>query len=528
VGIAHSATMASHLARGLQLQADASDPPVTFESRMRSYEKDPLGFAKDILGVTLWSRQKEIVSSPLRSRRIAVRSGHKIGKSTALCCIGWWFYCSFPGARVILTANTAEQVDGILWRELKRLARVAEQRGFKMPGFDRMADRAKTGIIDPFDLSEIKGCTSREAEAVAGRSGAYMLYLLDEASGIADKVFKAIEGNRMGGAWLVMTSNPTRVEGEFYDAFHDKKSFYETIAIDSRENPNFTGELPHIPGFAEPDMVNQKLAEEGEASEEFQIRVCGNFASAEARKIFSISAIASANVRWFEMDDPNARLHIGLDPAGESGEGDETAWAIRRGPKVLAIRTNRGLSPDQHIAHFAELAAEFRMPGDLPPLLSVDSEGPVGAKVWHAFGAYADANPMAVELIRIRSSEKAVRQPLIYALLRDELFANARAWLKEGGALPEDSKLERELHCVEFITDVRNRYHVTPTKEIRKLIRRSPDRAMALLYCLWDPISTRYGDTPPPQIRRTVHEEHSRSTFDPYNSLDAWRPRSDD
>jgi phage terminase large subunit len=469
---AHNATMASQLARALLTQADQVDPPVTNENKIRSYEKDPLGFARDILGVTLWSRQKEIVESPLSSKRIAVRSGHKIGKSTALCCIAWWFYCSFPSARVVLTANTADQVDGILWRELKRLARAAALRGFAMPGLDRMADRAKTGIVDPYDLSEIKGCTSREAEAVAGRSGAYMLYLLDEASGIPSKVFKAIEGNRMGGAWLVMTSNPTRVEGEFYEAFHDKKEFYRTISIDSRENPNFTGELPHIPGCAEPEMVAEKLREEGENSEEFQIRICGNFASAESRKIFSLAALASSYVRWHEMDDPMDRLSIGLDPAGDSGEGDESAWAIRRGLKVLAIRTMRGLSPEAHVAHYAELVAEFRMPHELPPVLAVDSEGPVGAKVWNQFTAYAYDNPASVELVRVRSSEKAVRQPLIYGLLRDELFANAKAWLKEGGALPEDHKLERELHCGEFIVDARSRYHVTATRDMRKILKR--------------------------------------------------------
>ena len=44
---------------------------------------DPVAFARDRLGTEPWSRQAEILRAVVDHRRVAVRSGHKIGKSTA-------------------------------------------------------------------------------------------------------------------------------------------------------------------------------------------------------------------------------------------------------------------------------------------------------------------------------------------------------------------------------------------------------------------------------------------------------------
>ena len=40
----------------------------------------PLEFANNILGVTLWSKQEEVLSALLGSQRVAVKSGNGLGK----------------------------------------------------------------------------------------------------------------------------------------------------------------------------------------------------------------------------------------------------------------------------------------------------------------------------------------------------------------------------------------------------------------------------------------------------------------
>src|SRR6185312_8911147 len=97
-------------------------------------------------------------------------------------------------------------VDGIIWREIKRLC---SRSRIPIPGAKDISVRASSGLDDQTDYSEIRGYTATEAEAIAGTSGAYILYLVDEASGVAPAIFEAIEGNRAGGsAWVFLISNP--------------------------------------------------------------------------------------------------------------------------------------------------------------------------------------------------------------------------------------------------------------------------------------------------------------------------------
>src|SRR6188768_3692654 len=109
--------MARHLARRLRLEADRLAPPVTDGDLLRAYANppNPVGFARDILGINPWSKQRAILESVASHQRVACASGHKCGKSTALAILALWFYCSYPGARVVLTAVTDNQVNGIIW-----------------------------------------------------------------------------------------------------------------------------------------------------------------------------------------------------------------------------------------------------------------------------------------------------------------------------------------------------------------------------------------------------------------------------
>ena len=51
-----------------------------------------------------------------------------------------------------------------------------------------------------------------------GLSGAELLLIVDEASGVPDEITDAIEGNLAAGGKLVLFSNPTRLSGLFYDS----------------------------------------------------------------------------------------------------------------------------------------------------------------------------------------------------------------------------------------------------------------------------------------------------------------------
>lgn len=548
----HSETLGSSLARALRKRADELAPPPADIDILRKFADppDPVGFAREVLRFMPWSKQRKILEAVAEFQRVGVSSGHKVGKSTAYAILALWFYCSFPNARVVITATTDNQVNGIIWREIKRLVRKS---AVPIPGADRMAIRANTGLTHPETLSEIRGYTAKEAEAIAGVSGAYVMYLVDEASGVEDFIFQAIEGNRAGGnAWVLMCSNPTRADGEFFDAFHSKNrsvigsAGYYTLQIDSRESPNITGEWREleewvesapgandwawrkrtkpVPGLATKQWVEDKIREHGEDSPFVAVRIKGDFVIAEAAKVMQLALILAAQKLWSSTEpDPHEPLVIGVDPAGDGDGGDESVFFPRRGLKAYAPRQRRGISPEEHIEELRDIIAEhyaLGAPRNPKPLVNCESEGEASWKVYVALREHAERTG-EFNVQRMRTSDAPKREPHLYDRFRDELWAIARAWVRAGGALPEHAQLEKDLHAPEFSSNLAGKLKITPKRDLRKLLGRSPDVGDAFVLSCYVP--RRYADgrpIEPPPPKADVYEDAEAMivSTDPYSS----------
>jgi phage terminase large subunit len=509
---------------------------ITFPSTR--YREDPVAFFREIVGVEPWAKQVEILEAVRDHPRVAIASGHKVSKSHSAAGLALWYYCSFPDARAVMSSTTARQVDQILWRELKMMrarggrcltCKTEDPDGRTIPRpcphsavvGGEIGELARTGLKSD-DFREIVGFTAREAEAVAGISGRNLMYIIDEASGVPEAIFEAIEGNRAGGARIVLFSNPTKTSGEFFDAFHSKAQFYHTIRVSSEETPNVVQGKAVIPGLATREWIEEKKQEWGEDSPLYKVRVRGEFALNEDGKIFSIDAIAKAEQRW-EETQPSGRLFIGLDPSGESGTGDEAVYAVRRGLKAIELVAHRGLTEEGHLAHLLSMVEKHRLPRETPVVV-LDREGAVGSRVYGTIKTYAEANPNTFTLVAVRASDRAHRMPQVYDRMRDELTANLESWIRDGGAIPEDARLAAELHEPEWIQQQSGRLKVTPKKDIRKEIGRSPDRYDALCLATWEPLSLREG-VPDSARRRDVQEDHPEQALDPYAGVDVWSSR---
>lgn len=502
------------------------------------YRHDPVGFFRLVLGAEPWSRQIEILEAVRDHPRVAVCSGHKIGKSSCAAGIALWYYCSFVDARVVMTSTTSRQVDQILWRELRMLrarggrcvdCKLADPDGLLIPRpcehstliEGEQGELARTGLKSP-DFREIVGFTAREAEAVAGISGRNLLYIVDEASGVGDDIFEAIEGNRAGGARIAMFSNGTRNEGEFFEAFNSKSRLYFTLRVSSEETPNVVEGRDVIPGLATREWIEEKKEEWGENSPMYLVRVKGQHATHEQGKIFSIHMITQAEQRWAEAHDAG-RLFVGIDPAGESGTGDETAFSARRGLKQLMLRAHLGLNDEQHLVQLLALLSTLKLPRETPVVV-LDREGSIGSSLYGRLRNFVELNPQAFELVGLRASDKAVRKPLIYDRMRDELVANLELWFRDGGAILEDVKLEKELHAFEWKQAINGRLKVTPKDKIRKALGRSPDRFDALTLCCWEPLSLQDDMSTSQRSAAAVEQDtYERPSMDPYAGASTWR-----
>jgi phage terminase large subunit len=507
------------------------------------YRADPVRFSREILGVEPWSKQVEILEAVRDNPRVAVASGHKCGKSHSVAQLVLWFYCSYDAARAVMTSTTSRQVDEILWREVRMVharsgrclackAEIARNPGARIPRpcphssliDGELADLARTGLRSD-DFREVVGFTAKQAEAVAGISGENVLYVVDEASGVAQEIYEAIEGNRAGSARLLLLGNPTKNSGEFYDAFHSKERFYKTITVSSESTPNVVTGRKVIPGLATREWVEEKADEWGRKSSLFKVRVLGEFAEHEEGKIFSLHTIEEAEKRWAETPAAG-RLYIGLDPAGEKGSGDEIVFAPRRGLKLLELDVRRGLDEQGHLVALFQVIKKHRTPRETPVVV-VDRGGSVGVKVWRALRDYADAHPNELEVVGVNPSDKSMRQPELYDRMRDALAASLASWVDAGGALVEDTKLAKELHALEWKQRVDGRLKLTDKVTLRKMLGRSPDRFDAISLSTWEPLALREqtGDSSSSARDYSPSRTLARDPFDPYRGADIWERR---
>lgn len=454
------------------------------------WRDDILGFAEYHFGITEWSDgQLEILEAFLSDRNITVCSGHKCGKTFVLVVCALWVWCTFVGARVVIASNSEYQVNAVDFALVCELWRRAESRGRPLGGVLHEDPRKGLLAIDADGSTRrLWALVARTPEAAAGISGASVAVFCDEVSGMRDDILTAIETS-LGGAnvfarqfWI---SNPTKTHGKFYDSHNESRGVWRKFRLSSLDTPNARG-TGNIPGLADKSWIDLRRLEWGEHSQEWSVRVLGQFVRGSDGKAISVELIANAEHAWHD-NAADGRLQVGLDPAGDSGHGDEQALAVRRGLKVMRIEAQRGLSEEALVQWVLDTLDAERLPGELPRVV-LDAGGPIGARLERAFNRLTDAKPSLFELVPLRAEKIAYGHKQCHTI-RAALWHTGREFLRAGGGIPADIRLTRELNTAVFSEvvgrDKRTRYDVQDKKRFRVELGRSPDRADAFNLACW-------------------------------------------
>lgn len=491
------------------------------------YRTDPGGFHRDVLGTTPWEAQIEIAQAVNECDFVTVRSGHGIGKSFIAGGTGLWFLATRPPESiVILTAPTYKQIQEVLWKET-RLRYLKAKRSLG----GRIAKKAATGLRW-VDGRAMFGVTATEAESFAGIRAPTMLIIADESSGVKDEIFTALTGNMAGGAKMLLLGNPTKTSGYFHRSHTTDVQFEpptgKRIHVPSTRSPNVVAGHIVIPGLVTAEWVEARKIEWGEDSPLYKCRVLGEFVELEEGRVFTNDMIFTAERRWWDNEKvtPKGRLVIGLDPAGESGDGDESAFASRIGKRVLGLLALRGLTPDAHVVTVLGLIREHRRGGKERPLVVVDRDGIIGAKVYAALVAYQSQNEDEFEVLGVRGGERAKRRPKDVNLVRDEVWLNLADAMRDGLELPEDVKLARDLSAIQLEQHISGRSKVTDKDTLRKALGRSPDRGDAVALTAWGRDEDSAERTPVREARAQApdpYEAEPERVMDPYAALERWR-----
>lgn len=471
------------------------------------YADSPVRFARDILDRELWDEQAEWVQACARpDAKVSVVSGNKTGKSLGLADVALWGWSTFDPVRVFLFAPKIEHIENIaLWPEIRKLymnsgrckkcraieheqcmhdagtwrCRPVDTCAWCSPlGDPKLWNEDPTkGLRSPDARREILAYTARDVDALGGISGPKMIFIFDEAGGIKPHFWDAMKGNAAGGVTWVMAGNPLHTNGEQYDAHHTKKNLYTHVQeISSEDTPNVREGFKKIPGLATREWVDQRAEDWGRESTTFGVRVKGKYPKYEPGQLLRVDEVAASNARW-----PHARfegrLQIGVDVAFTY---DLAALAPRRGMKIDSITTLGGddspLDADTLAQHVAGMARDLRLPHERKPLVVYDAQGKAGKDFGDAIRAYADE----IDIVPVYGNAKP-KDARRYLMRRDELAHGLAAWVKRGGALPPDAKLEGEIGqtVARPVSKKDQRAQVPSNDDIRKILGRSPDRRNA-------------------------------------------------
>ncbi len=301
---------------------------------VRRWQRDPVAFAAEALGVDLWDTQQAIARALRDFPRVAVRSCHAAGKTFLAGVAVLWFLYTRPGAVVLTTASTFRQVRYVLWRTVQRLHAAARL---------RLAGDLHQTELRLGDQWYGLGLTTDDPERFQGFHAPHVLVVVDEPGAVPPAVFAAIEGVLASGhTRLFMIGNPTRPQGPFFDAFHTEQHAYRTFQISAFATPNLQPGATPRPYLVSPQWVAERRRLWGQNSDLYRARVLAEFPHAGADQWFPRSLLDRALQPDAPPDAGTGRHALGVDVARFGP--DATAFSHIREGVLVDQRQQRGLS----------------------------------------------------------------------------------------------------------------------------------------------------------------------------------------
>lgn len=453
---------------------------------MARFYSDPLGFVRyafdwgkdDLEG---WSGPDEwqtefltTVRDAIRSRKddepvkAATKTGKGPGKTAVEAWLILWLMSTRPHFAGFATANTGDQLDDKLWRELSLWWNRAINKHWFQWSATRFyqVDHKETWGVDALKWRE------NNPDALGGlhNGGRGQAAIVDEGSGIPAPIYDVIDSTMTDpDSFVFVFGNPYRKSGRFYELFTRFAHRWLTLTVDCRR-AKATNKA----------VIQQAIEDYGLDSDYVRINVLGEFPKQDFNTLIPLPLIEAAYARKAE-DCDRYRPIWGVDPA-RFGD-DRTAWVTRRHRRVEAQTEQwRGLDTMQIVGRLKAAWDECET-NDRPTDIIVDVIG-IGAGVVDrlrelaADGKLGDTNIYGVNV----SESPAVKAK--FHRLRDEMYWRGREWFEGLNVECEDKTIGGELGDVMFSYTSAGQIKVESKDDIKERLGRSPDVGEAFLLSL--------------------------------------------
>jgi hypothetical protein len=407
--------------------------------------------------------------------RLAVASGHGIGKTALVSWIVLWAISTCRDCRGILTASNEAQLATRNRAELRKWYRLFRGRAFfelsATSLFSADARYEQTWRIDLLPWNE------HRPESFAGlhNQGKRILVVMDEASVIPPIIYSTLEpimsDINTEIIWCVF-GNPLHSTGPFRECFGRFAHRWKRWHIDARDV-----------ALSDKAQIREWAEDHAEDSYFFMTRVRGQFPTAGALQFIPTDLVEAAMIRDIERL-PNDPMIVGVDVARFGG--DCSVIYPRRGMDARSILpiVMRGASTDRLEDQILEFCSHNRV-----EVIFIDGSGLGGGVVDHLLNRHN----LPVEDIQFGGKAIKATSQVRYAQKRSEMWGSMRDMLKYL-AIPNSSELRDQLISPEYDFNLRGEIQLEKKSDMQRRGVASPDIADALALTFARPVHPRSYD----------------------------------
>ncbi|PNQ81620.1 DEAD/DEAH box helicase family protein [Paenibacillus sp. F4] len=442
-----------------------------FKIRIPEYRKNPILFCQEMLKFYPDDWQASTLMDLANNPRVSDRSGQGVGKTGLEAATALWFLSCFPYPKVICTAPTTQQLHDVLWAEINKWQS-------KSPVLKRILKWTKTKIYMK-NYEERWFATARTAtkpENMQGFHEDYMLFIVDEASGVADPIMEAILGTLSGEFnKILMCGNPTKTSGVFYDSHNKDRADYKTRKVSCLDSPRTSK-----------DNIAMLKRKYGEGSDVWRVRVEGEFPRGESDTFISLE-VAEFAAKDVILEPTGDILTIGCDVA-RFGD-DETSIYAGIGPVTVGqhhhFKKDTMVTAGWVLNLIKELLPQY--PEVVHVRIRIDDTG-VGGGVTDRLNEVIAEEGLPYEVIPINNGSSSLDEHYgnlgaeMWAYIKGLLEQNMSNYMNNDSAvlqLPDDDVLTSQLTTRKWSMTSKGKILLESKKDMKKRGLKSPDRADA-------------------------------------------------
>lgn len=447
-----------------------------FQKKIPVYRKNPVTFAREVLLFEPDEWQRVALMDLAENPKVAIKSGQGVGKTGLEAVALLWFLCCYPYPRIVATAPTKQQLHDVLWSEVSKWMS-------KSPLLSEILKWTKTYIHMAGNEKRwfAVARTATKPENMQGFHEDNMLFIVDEASGVADPIMEAILGTLSGeNNKLLMCGNPTRASGTFYDAFHADRVMYKCHTVSSADSPRTNKE-----------NIKSLIRKYGRESNVVLVRVFGEFPKQEDDVFIILSLVGHCCMLDFPEDFLIKRISFGVDVARYGS--DETVIALNVSGKITLPVTFRGQSLMTTVGKIVQLyrktVADYpRYRGKI--FVNIDDCGLGGGVTDRLEEVKREEKLNRMVVVPVNAAGKVPEETVgdekqracdIYDNMTTYLWGTVKELLiAEELSLQNDNDMVAQFSCRKYRLTSRGKMLLESKEEMKKRGINSPDRADAV------------------------------------------------